>query len=321
MRKFVLIVASLLLVVSCKEEENVEAEIAEVTVDEVKIDRFDQKFFEGTPDDLPKLKAEYSYLFPPSDPDEVWVNKMKDTFHLRLYDEVQKLYANTTVLEDEFEDLFKHMKYYYPNFRSPKVIALVSDDIETKTLYTKDFLFIPFSLYLGGDNYLYKGMPQYKVEQFDSSQILPDAVVSFSNNKIEPPRDRTLLELMVYFGKELYMKDILLPDTTDAVKMGYTPEDIAWAQANESEMWRYFIDKSLLYSTDPKLPSRFISPAPFSKFYLEFDNESPGRLGSWLGWQIVRAYVENNKNVTLQELLAMDAKTIFENSKYKPKKE
>jgi hypothetical protein len=84
-------------------------------------------------------------------------------------------------------------------------------------------------------------------------------------------------------------------------------------------MWRYFIEKKLLYDTDQKLIPRFINPAPFSKFYLEIDNESPGKVGSWVGWQIVRAFMENNE-VSLQQLLQMDYKELFEKSKYKPKK-
>jgi uncharacterized protein YjaZ len=84
-------------------------------------------------------------------------------------------------------------------------------------------------------------------------------------------------------------------------------------------MWRYFIEKELLYSTDPKLGARFINPAPFSKFYLEIDNESPGMLGRYLGWKIVRAYMEKN-DTDVQRLMITDAEEIFTNSKYKPKK-
>jgi uncharacterized protein YjaZ len=79
------------------------------------------------------------------------------------------------------------------------------------------------------------------------------------------------------------------------------------------------VDEKLLYDSDPKLPGRFINPAPFSKFYLEIDNESPGQIGMWIGWQIVRSYMKNN-DVSLQQLLQTDAKEIFDNSKYKPKK-
>ena len=85
-------------------------------------------------------------------------------------------------------------------------------------------------------------------------------------------------------------------------------------------MWSNLVENKLLFDSNPKNEMRFIRPAPFSKFYLEIDNQTPGRVGQWLGWQIVRSYMENNDDVTLQELLAMDAKTIFEKSKYKPKK-
>jgi uncharacterized protein YjaZ len=68
------------------------------------------------------------------------------------------------------------------------------------------------------------------------------------------------------------------------------------------------------------LANRFINVAPFSKFYLEIDNESPGRIGQWVGWQIVRSFMENNPKVTVQDLIKMNEKDIFELSKYKPKK-
>ena len=75
-----------------------------------------------------------------------------------------------------------------------------------------------------------------------------------------------------------------LPQSTDAQKMGYTNEQIQWVIDNEVYMWQYFVQKQLLYKTDPSLTQRFIDPAPFSKFYLEIDNQSPGRVGyGWVG--------------------------------------
>jgi hypothetical protein len=56
--------------------------------------------------------------------------------------------------------------------------------------------------------------------------------------------------------------------------MGYTSEQIKWCDENESYMWRYFIEKELLYSVDQKLIPRFINMVFFSKFYLEIDNET-----------------------------------------------
>ena len=124
---------------------------------------------------------------------------------------------------------------------------------------------------------------------------------------------------MIYAGKQLYLKDILLPEITDYDKIGYKPEQLKWCQENESYMWSYFIEDKLLYSSESKLANRFINLAPFSKFYLEIDNQSPGRVGTWIGWQIVRSFMEKNP-VSISQLMTIDATELFQKSKYKPKK-
>ena len=237
-----------------------------------------------------------------------------------LYAEVQKKYSNFETETTQIEELFKHIKYYFPDTKTPKVYTIISEmDYNTKVIYTQEMLIISLELYLGKDHKFYQ-FPDYLKQNFDQNQILPDIVSGFSQGKIMPPTDKTLLAEMIYAGKQLYLKDLLLPEYNDADKIGYKPEQIIWCQENESYMWRYFIEKELLYDNDTKLASRFINPAPFSKFYLEIDNESPGRVGTWIGWQMVRSFAENNKEVSTKQLLAMDAKELFEKSKYKPKK-
>ena len=76
----------------------------------------------------------------------------------------------------------------------------------------------------------------------------------------------------------------------------------------------------MLYKTEFEWVQRFLEPAPFSKFYLQLDNESPGRIGRWIGWQIVRSYMEQNPETSLEELLKMPAQRLFNLSKYKPKR-
>jgi uncharacterized protein YjaZ len=148
---------------------------------------------------------------------------------------------------------------------------------------------------------------------------MPDVVSAFFKYSVRPTDENSLLARMIFAGKELYLKDVLIPESLDEDKIGYTPVQLQWCQENEVYMWEYFIQKQLLYDDDGKLIARFINPAPFSKFYLEIDNESPGRVGAWLGWQIVRSYMDNNQ-VSVPELMQKRAKEIFEKSKYKPKK-
>ena len=319
MKKFFLIGVFALAFVSCKKENAIEAKVAEVPMPEVKVKRYDKAFFEAKPEDLPKLKAEYPELFPAGTEDTIWLSRMKEPFLLKLKGEVDKKYPDLDGLEEDLQVLFQHIKYYYPDFKTPKVVTLVTEDEDAKAMYIPDVVAIPLSHYLGKDHEVYKGIDKYLVVNFEPSQILPDLVVSYAAQKVPPPTDRTFLSVMIYFGKKMYLKDVLLPEVSNADKMGYTEDQIKWSEANEEGVWQYFITNNLLFDTDAKLPQRFITPAPFSKFYQEGDNQTPGRLGIYIGWQIVRSYMENN-NVTLQELLAKDANEIFDNSKYKPKK-
>jgi gliding motility-associated lipoprotein GldB len=303
---------------SCDKQSKTEKAVEEITI-AIKVDRFDKAFFETSPNDLPKLKNQYPFFFPAGNDDQVWLEKMQNPQWRELYGEVQKKYANFDQETEEIETLFKHIKFYFPQTKTPKVYTVIAEmDYQNKVLYAKNTLIICLELYLGKDHRFYE-FPEYLKQNFTKNQIMPDIVSVFSQDKIALPTDQTFLAQMIYEGKKMYLADLLIPEYTDADKIGYTPEQIVWCQENESYMWRYFIEKQLLYNTEQKLMTRFIYPAPFSKFYLEIDNESPGKVGVWMGWQIVRSFMQNNE-VSVQQLLQMDAKELFEKSKYKPKK-
>ena len=308
----------LVLLASCDKKSKIEKEVENIPVS-LKVERFDKIFYETPVANLSQIKQKYPYLFPIATPDSVWVNKMKNPLNRELYTEVQKKYSNFEKVNADLDNLFRHIKYYFPKTKTPKVITLISEmDYQNKAIYADSLVVISLDLYLGKNHKFYE-FPEYLKQNFEENQIMPDIVSSFAATKIPNFSDKTLLSQMIYAGKELYLKDVLLPDTTDAEKIGYTQEQITWCQENESYMWRHFMENNLLYSTDSKLPNRFINVAPFSKFYLEIDNDTPGRVGTWVGWQIVRSFMNNN-DVTLQQALQMDPMELFQKSKYKPKK-
>ena len=317
MKIYRFVVVLCLFFLSCDQKTKVEKEVEEIPVD-IKVERFDKAFFETKPEDLARLKKQYPYFFPGND-DNVWLQKMKEPIWREVYEEVQKKYSNFEPVREEFNELFKHVKYYFPKTKIPKVVTVIGEmDYTSKTIYADSLVVVALELYLGKDHKFYE-FPAYLKYNFEEKQIMPDVVSSFTYRNIPAYPDKNLVSQMIFEGKQLYAKDLLLPNYTDAEKMGYTPEQIKWCEENESYMWRYFLESEMLYSLDPKLTTRFIAPAPFSKFYLEIDNDSPGRVGAWIGWQIVRSYMKNN-NVSLSELLKVNAKEIFEKSKYKPKK-
>jgi gliding motility-associated lipoprotein GldB len=301
MKRYLFIVVFFLFIFSCDKKNSTEEKIMAIPVD-LKVDRFDKVFFETSVADLALVKKQFPFFFPVGSDDTIWTYKMKDPLWKEVYTEVQQKYADFAPVKEELETLFKHIKYYFPKTKSPRVITVISEmDYNSKVIYADSLLIISLELYLGKNHKFYQ-FPNYLKENFEQRQIAPDVVSSFAVNKIAAINDKTLLSQMIYYGKQLYLKDLLLPDYTDAVKMGYTPAQINWCQENESYMWRYFIEREMLYSNEQKLNSRFINPAPFSKFYLEIDNDSPGRVGAWIGWQIVRSFAKNNE-MPLADLL------------------
>lgn len=308
-----------LFFLSCDKKSKVEKEVEEIPVD-IKVERFDKVFFETKPQDLAKVKKQYPFFFPAGNDDAVWLQKMNDPIWKEVYEEVQKKYGNFEPVHKEFNALFQHVKYYFPKTKIPKVITVIGEmDYNAKAIYADSLVIVALELYLGKEHKFYE-FPNYLKQNFEEKQIMPDVVSSFSYRNIPNSPDKNLVAQMIFEGKQLYAKDLLLPEYSDADKMGYTPEQIKWCEENEAYMWRHFIENEMLYSVDPKLTTRFIAPAPFSKFYLEIDNESPGRVGAWIGWQMVRSYMKNNSNVSLAELFKIEPKEIFEKSKYKPKK-
>ncbi len=317
--KYILTLLLVLFLVSCDEKSRIEKEIEAIPM-EVKVMRLDQEFGRATSQTLPALKKKYPVFFPKQFHDSVWIGNLNDPIQQELVREVSAVFPDNSTIEDQLLPLFQHLKYYFPEFKEPTVVGLTTDvDYQQKIIVADTLLVVALDTYLGAEHEFYENIKKYIVKNMKPSQIGPDVAQAYARQLVSGPKQRTFLAQMVYFGKQLYLKDVLLPDVSDAEKMGYTEEEMQWANDNEEDMWRYFIEKELLYSTNPKLAPRFILDAPFSKFYLEIDNESPGRTGQYLGWQMVRAYMENN-NVTVSQLMITDADEIFKNSKYKPTK-
>ena len=319
MNKIIILLLVLLVNFSCKKETKSNIDVSNININ-VEVDRFEQKFFNTTAETLPKLKSEYPYLFPIYNSDSIWMRKINNKDEIELFNKTQEVFDDFTEQKSEITDLFKHIKYYHKNFTAPKIITLVTDlDYESKVIYADSLLFVSLDLYLGKDNSAYLDFPAYISQNFDKSQLVVDIANEIGKKYFNNGAKRQFLDIIIDEGKRIYLTESYLPNHSKASLLGYTPEALEWATINESQIWKYFIENKLLYSPDSNLRMRFIDKAPFSKFFIDIDKESPGSIGVWLGWQIVTSYMNNN-NVTLQQLLQTNADEIFKKSKYKPKK-
>ena len=304
---------------SCQNSSKVEKEISAIEID-LTIERFDQLFASSSPSDLPVLKQSYPFLFSKKFSDSVWIRRMKDPIQALLATAVDSVFDDFKKTESEIHLFYQHLKYYNKPLKTPRIITVLSDvDYRNKIAVTDTIVLIALDTYLGENHEFYASFYDYTKQNLNSNQIVPDLATSYAEQFIYQPNRTTFLDEMIYFGKQLYLKDLWIPFKTDFEKIGYSFSEYEWSQENEFYIWQYFVENELLYQTDRKLLGRFIVAAPFSRFNLELDRESPGRLGQYIGWQIVKSYMKKNPTSVL-EMLQIDPQEIFNNAKFKPKK-
>ncbi len=310
-----------ILFVACTDKNKLDVDTSKINAD-VSVKRFEKIFYTANPKDLPKIKKEFRSIFP-HDIDSIWIAKMKDTLEQELFVATDKEYADFTPQKKKLNELFKHVKYYYPKFKVPTVITVMTNiSYDQRVVYQNDTLYLSLDVFLGKDNPFYKkylDYPKYIIDSFEKEQLFVTVAKEIARKVQVLEPNRSFVEKMIQHGKLLYTTQAFLPNEPEMQIIDYSSNKLKWVQDNEKMIWTYFIEKKLLYSTDPKLERRFLAEAPFTKFYLDIDNKTPGRIGEWIGLQIVKSFMENNE-VSLQEMLKTPNQIIFKKSKYKPKR-
>ena len=307
----------LLILVGCK--NNKEKEISKIKLNYDFIE-FHKSFYSANAKDIVELKLKYPYLFPSSVSDKEWLDKINDSNEQILFQITDSVYSNLTKIKKTITTLYQHITYYKPAFSPPKTFIIINGlDYENSTIYADSLAFISLDLYLGADSDVYADFPKYISSNFTENNITVDLAKSIIQKEFLIRRDRSFLGSMLYFGKQLYLTEQFLPNLEEQYILEIPKTKLIWSLQNEAQIWKYFISNDLLFSTNQKLNKRFIDLAPFSKFYMDSDKQSPGSIGKYIGLQIIRSYMINNP-VTINTMLSTSTNEIFKRSRYKPSK-
>ena len=310
--KKILIILFFFVYVSCDKKVSFKDKKIEVV-------RFEKLFYNSDSADLNQIKNKYPFFFPDSYPDSVWLNRLQDPIQLEIFNEITMQYDSVIFLETGLFKFFKRHKELVDKFTTPKVITVNTDiDYRNKVILADSLLLIGLDNYLGPNHKFYDGIPEYIKEDFTIPGIFSDVAEKYAYANIPRIEFYTFLDKIIYYGKVLYYKDFTL-DIEDRYKIGYSKVKMKWAKENEYFVWTYFIENNILFNPDNNLESRFINDSPFSRFYLEIDNESSEMIGKYIGWQIVKSYMKNN-DTSLKNMLNKSPIDIYNNSKYKPQK-
>lgn len=279
--------------------------------------RFEHVFFGDLNTPLDQLKSQYPYFFPEQTPDLVWEEKRTDSLQQALFKATQTLFKDD--LKQRTSNVLRYANHYFPNDKLPrKVITLLTDvDYSLRAVDADSLLLISIDTYLGESHPLYEGIPQYIKNSLVPEHLESELIDALSNRYIQKTNSRSFLSRMVTHGKRLLIHDYLAPDLMVHQHIQYTQNQWDWAISHESDVWRNFVDNEWLFSTDESLRFRFLTLSPYSKFYSYLDENSPGRIGQWIGYRMVKAY-QKRTGASLQEVLAANAQEILKKSRYNP---
>jgi len=331
--KIIFLITVMITVVSCNKGNRFKIDTNQNKF-EVKIHQFDKdiltldttKMEEG----VKSLYARYPE-FMPAFVSEVLDTTTADTavvsrlFHKYLTDtafttvnkKTLELFSNVSDIEKQITDAFTYIHYYFPEVKLPEVYFYVSG-FNRPVMMNNKFIGIGTDFYLGSDFPKYNGLTyKYLIDNMKRECLATDLVSAtlfrmFRQNSAE----NRLLDNMLFRGKVLYLMSVFMPEEKPERIIGYSAEQLKWCEANEKQIWATIIERKDLFSTDLMLIRKYVNDGPFTA---PISQESPGRLGTWVGLEIVESYMQKNKNVTLKDLMnENNYQKILENSNYKP---
>lgn len=232
-----------------------------------------------------------------------------------LYTETMDVYDDISEIVDVLETAVGKLQTLYPETKTPELQTAVTG-LYNDLFISDSLIIVGLDYFIGEDaSYRPKDVPEYIMKRYDRDHLASIIVKFYAGNQVTKGRKSTLLSEMIDFGKTYYLASRLAPCTPDSILLGYSPEDMVLIHENEPVIWANFLENEILYETSHIVKRRFLGERPNT---YEISAECPGRIGAWVGWRIVEAYMEKN-DVSIKALLNQsDNEVIFRLSGYKP---
>lgn len=254
--------------------------------------------------------------------DSVFINELYARFSNPHFDtllqETRKVFGDLSELKAEFNTAFVNLKYYYPDFQPPKIQTVITG-LETDLFVTDTLIVVGLDYYLGRGGKFRPNLYEYMLQRYEKNFIVPSVMLLYGiDSRLNETdlNDRTLLADMVTYGKAYYFAKSMLPCVPDSVLIGYSAEEMAGARANQDVIWKKLVEDEVFFSTSAQMRQKYIAERPKT---FDVADQAPGRIGTWVGWQIVNSYASRKPDLTLPDLMRLkNAKEIFDESRYRP---
>ena len=245
------------------------------------------------------------------------------TAYKPVYYTAQIVFNDFTPYEKEIKQALQFVKHYFPAYKDRKQIITYIGPLDGYgDILSDDAIIIGLQHHLGKNFSLYRSAlvqetyPEYISNRFEPDYIPVNCMQNIMND-LYPKKmdDKPFVQQMVEKGKRLYALSKLLPKIEEYKLIGYTKEQLKAVYEHEAAVWDLFAQNNFLQTIDNNIIKNYIGEGPKTQ---ELGEASPGNIGSFAGWQIVKKFMGKNPEYSLQKLMETDAELIFQQAKYKP---
>jgi len=336
MKKISLFITAVLFILCACRENKLKVDVSDINTKPLQVLRLDEDVFGLTAQNINEksqlFSQKYGVIYDYYLQNPFRINGIKDTLYQReilafindkdvreAYLASQKIYNDLAPLTEELNTMVKRFKYHFPNRPLPTRVVTCLSGWNYAFAYMDSTLMVSLDMYLGDTSKFYQMLryPQYQTRKMNAAHLLPDVargwlLTEFGDGKPE----NTLLHHTIFYGKLFYAVNALLPETADSLLIGYTSKQMQLCNKYEKQYWSYFADKNRLYENSLTNIRELTSEGPFTG---AISKDCPPRIAMWIGWQIVKSYMNKNEKVTLEQLMMdADAQKILTKSKYRP---
>lgn len=242
----------------------------------------------------------------------------RDISHLKQ--KTDSVFGDFSSYHAQLVNAIKRLKQQLPSWHVPTSIITFISAFNYRVITTDSVLAVSLDMFVGSNEeemYSSVGFPRYLTRKFSPEYLAVDGMRGWIQSELpEDSAGNDLISRIIYYGKQQYLLKQILPDLPDSILFGYTGEQMEWCMKEEANIWAYFIEKNLLFNTQMQQYSRFITDGPTTH---GMPKESPGNIGLFTGYRMVKAFAENNKAGAAEVFQQRDAHELMRKSGYRPK--
>lgn len=244
-----------------------------------------------------------------------------DAAMTEVQEAIKAKYADLSTVQGDLEKAFSHVKYHFPSYKLPRIVTCQTG-FYVGVFDMDSIISISLEMYLGPENEIVQRLspqdyPLYLKDLMQEQYIVVDVMTNWLTNRFQTPEavGPNFASNIIFHGKIMHLLDATLREYSDHRKLKYEEEQLQWCEENELNIWSTIIRDDRLRTLDEKVIHQWLTEGPFTG---DLPQESPPKVGIWLGWQMVQSYLADHPETTPEQLMTIDHETIL--LSYKPGK-